>query len=89
VVEVELLEGLAARDSPPCASRAATSRCRHAARYSSCDHASARARSASRPALSRSAGAFSARVKNAKSAATALPLLALAVTTPPHQADHH
>ena len=78
------------RLSPPCASRAATSRCRHAARYSSCDHASARARSASRLALSRSAGAFSARVKNARSAATSLPLRAAAVevTTPPHQADH-
>ena len=60
MVEVEVLEGLRAgnraaliRPSPPWASRAATSRCRHAARNSSWVHASARARSASRPTASR------------------------------------
>ena len=56
VVEVEFLKALAAgnraarmRPSPPCASRAATSRCRQAARNSSWDQHSERARSASRP----------------------------------------
>ena len=51
------------RLSPPWASRAATSRCRQAARYSSWVQVSARARSASRSADSRSAGAFRARAR--------------------------
>ena len=57
------------RPSPPWDSRAATSRCRQAARNSSWVQDSARARSASRGTDSRSVGAFSARVRNAISAA--------------------
>jgi hypothetical protein len=45
------------------ASRAATSRCRQAARYSSCDQSSARARSASRATAAAMEGAFSARAR--------------------------
>src|SRR2546430_4772881 len=48
----------------PWLSRAETSRCRHATRNSSWLHVSARARSASRDTDSRSAGAFSARVRS-------------------------
>jgi hypothetical protein len=55
------------RPSPPCASLAATSRCRQAARNSSWDQDSARARSASRVTDWRSVGALSARVRNASS----------------------
>ena len=51
------------RPSPPWDSRAATSRCRHAARNSSCVHDSARARSASRSTAPASDGAFSARAR--------------------------
>jgi DNA invertase Pin-like site-specific DNA recombinase len=75
VVEGELLQALAGRNraarirpSPPWDSRAATSRCRQAARNSSWVQDSARARSASRGTDSRSVGAFSARVRNAISA---------------------
>src|SRR6185312_897199 len=53
------------RPSPPWDSHAATSRCRQAVRNSSCDQFSLRARSASRGTDSRSAGALSARVRNA------------------------
>ena len=74
VVEVELLQRLAAgnraariRPSPPWDSRAATSRCRQAARNSSCVQDSVRARSASRSTASRSVGAFNARVRKASS----------------------
>ncbi len=58
------------RPSPPCDSRAATSRCRQATRNSSCVQDSARARSASRSIDSRRVGAFNARVRNATSADT-------------------
>jgi hypothetical protein len=46
------------QSSPPCPYRAATSRCRQAARYSSCVQASLRVRSASRGADSRRLGGF-------------------------------
>jgi hypothetical protein len=68
MVEVEVLQGFAAgnlaarmRPSPPWDSRAATSRCRQAARNSSCVHDSARVRSASRSTAPASDGAFSGR----------------------------
>jgi N-methylhydantoinase A/oxoprolinase/acetone carboxylase beta subunit len=51
------------RPSPPWASRAATSRCRQAARNSSCVQPSDRARSARRSTAPASEGAFSARVR--------------------------
>jgi hypothetical protein len=70
MVEVEVLQGFAVgnlaarmRPSPPWDSRAATSRCRHAARNSSCVHDSARARPASRSTAPASDGAFSARAR--------------------------
>src|ERR1700730_16509025 len=56
------------RPSPPCDSRAETSRCRHATRTSSWLQDSARARSARRSTDSRSVGALSARVRKATSA---------------------
>ena len=52
-------------------------------RNSSCDQASARARSASRAALSRKVGAFNARVRNAMSAAVSLPLREVIFTEVP------
>ncbi|MER8062818.1 MULTISPECIES: hypothetical protein [unclassified Streptomyces] len=57
------------RASPPWDSLALTSRWRQATRYSACVQDSLRARSASRSAASRSAGAFIARARNARSAA--------------------
>ena len=75
------------RPSPPWDSRAATSRCRQAARNSSWVQDSARARSASRATDSRRVGAFSARVRNASSARH-VPLaaaFAAAAITPPRR----
>src|SRR6266702_7025882 len=90
VVEVELLQALPGgrraarmRPSPPWASRADTSRCRQAARSSSWLHDSDLARPASLVTDSRSAGAFSALVKNASSAVTSRPAARAAAITPP------
>lgn len=70
VVEVELLQRLSGREpggpdrpSPPCDSRAETSRCK-ATKYSSCVQDSARARAASLRTDSREVGAFNALVRN-------------------------
>ena len=70
VVEVELLQALAGGEPggadaafAAVGSRAATSRCRQATRYSSWVQDSARARSASRSTDSRRVGAFNARVR--------------------------
>lgn len=79
------------RPSPPWDSRAATSRCRQAIRNSSWVQVSDRARSASRVAESRSAGAFSARVRKCqfrghiRAAAVAAPLAVAAIVPPLHR----